>query len=757
MNLKQVLRLPSRHAGSIVVIAIASGLAILSLQWLGYDFSFFTTAYIGDLGDTLGIGWQLQQAMNNLLQRPDNLGFSPALFPEPNSFSYMLAPYGIAVVALPVYLITGHNIILTYNLYLIATFALTAWATYLLVRYLLDAPWTISAVMGLMVAFAQFRFLHLVHIGILSIQFYILALYCLHRLINTPRLRWSVGLGLVIWLGLIAHGYLGIMSMITVAIILVYVVVWKRELVTKAFVGHFAIAFAIGLVLTWPFLAFRFDNPTFLAGRSYDEIVFFSATPAGWLSGNSLIYRDITPYRGEGSIFLGFVPLALAIVAWRYRKHAVGHGPGADQRIITPSDLVLLYGIVIVVGYVFTLGPELKIGEAFIAPLPYMLLMQLPGVSGMRVTARFILLALVGTAILGGYALTILSKRATKLTYWVVVSLVIGMLLIELIPHNRKLGAKSSSAFELSSDETLLRPTVLEIDVPAINWLAQKPAGTAVLHYPVEGSASFRHWFYQQLHGQPMLNGFGNASYFPEWYINVNWHEFPSPSIIQLLKERDIRFILVHHDLLSDAENAELESRWAEFQAAWGEIPCVARFGDVNVFEAQSVPILAKNRPMTIEFNQPVPGEGWAEPEIWRGQLFQNASFQWTANEIATINIPLEEFARAAGDEISIQFRVISAMTPDILDSVTLSVNDERIALRSGLDEEGATIFRGTMSQPILNIKPEGISVSIQVDRLVTPQSLGTNNDSRMLGVAIDWLRIVPNLYLQCESYPPAG
>ena len=755
--MKQVLRLPSKHAGSIAVIAIASGLTILALGWLGYDFRLLSTAYIGDLEDTLGIGWQLQQAMNNLLQRPDNLGYSPALFPEPNSFSYMLAPYGIAIVALPVYLITGHNIILTYNLYLIATFALTGWSTYLLIRYLLDAPWTISAVIGLMVAFAQFRFLHLMHIGILSIQFYILALYCLHRLISTPLLRWSVGLGLVIWLGLIAHGYLGVISMITFAIILGYVVVWKRQLVTKAFVGHFVISCAIGLLLAWPFLAFRLNNPTFLAGHDYDEILRHSATPAGWLSGNSLIYRDITPFRGEGSVFLGFVPLALAIVAWRYRKPAVGHWPGAGRRTFTPSDLVLLYGIVIVVGYVLTLGPVLRIGEAPVAPLPYMLLVRLPGFSGMRATARFILLAMVGTAVLGGYALTLLSKRATKLTYWVVVSLVIGMLTIELTPNNKELGAKISSAFALSSDQTLLRPTVLETDVPVFNWLAQNPAGTAVMHYPVEGSASFRHWFYQQLHGQPMLNGFGNASYFPEWYINVNWHEFPSPSIIQLLKERDIRFILVHHDLLSDAENAELESRWAEFQAAWGEIPCMARFGDVNVFEAQSVPILAPNRPMTIEFNQPVPGEGWAEPEIWRGQFFQNTSFQWTTNEIATINIPMEEVARAAGHEISIQFRVISAMTPEILESVSLSVNDEQIALKTWVDKEGASIFRATVSQTMLNSNTGSISLSIQVDRVVSPQSLGTNNDSRTLGIAIDWLRIGSNLSLQCQSYAPAS
>ena len=101
MNLKQFRRLPSRHTGSIAVIAIATGLTILALEWLGYDFSLLSTAYIGDLEDTVYTGWQLEQAMNNLLKRPDELGYSPAFYPEPNSFSYMVAPYGIAIMALP--------------------------------------------------------------------------------------------------------------------------------------------------------------------------------------------------------------------------------------------------------------------------------------------------------------------------------------------------------------------------------------------------------------------------------------------------------------------------------------------------------------------------------------------------------------------------------------------------------------------------------------------------------------------------------
>ena len=72
------------------------------------------------------------------------------------------------------------------NLYILLTFALTALAVYLLVRYLLDVPLTVAVVSGLAVAFAQFRFIHVAHVETLSTQFFILALYAFHRFLDTP-------------------------------------------------------------------------------------------------------------------------------------------------------------------------------------------------------------------------------------------------------------------------------------------------------------------------------------------------------------------------------------------------------------------------------------------------------------------------------------------------------------------------------------------------------------------------------------------
>src|SRR5439155_23999980 len=95
------------------------------------------------------------------------------------------------------------------------TFVLTAWTAYLLIRYLLSPSSTIATVAALMIAFAQFRFLHFGYFDTLSTQFFLLSLYALHRLIDTPSSFWVVFLGISSWLCIITCGYLGVIFAIT--------------------------------------------------------------------------------------------------------------------------------------------------------------------------------------------------------------------------------------------------------------------------------------------------------------------------------------------------------------------------------------------------------------------------------------------------------------------------------------------------------------------------------------------------------------
>src|SRR5947199_6859427 len=76
---------------------------------------------------------------------------------------------------------------------------------------------------ALMISFAQLRFLHFGHIYTLSTQFFLLSLYALHRLIDTPSSFWVVFLGISSWLCFITSGYLGVIFAITPAVIVAFV------------------------------------------------------------------------------------------------------------------------------------------------------------------------------------------------------------------------------------------------------------------------------------------------------------------------------------------------------------------------------------------------------------------------------------------------------------------------------------------------------------------------------------------------------
>jgi len=189
-----------RYRVELGLMVATTVLALLAFDWKGYDFANISHVVIGDQGDTLTFTSLVYQAIDNLVHRPTNLGFALIYYGDPSPFAYTVAPYGVAVAVLPFYLLTGLNLELTMNLYILLTFALTSLAVYLLVRYLLDVSIEVGVLISLTVAFAQFRFLHVAHVETLSTQFYLLALYCLHRFLDAPSRKWALWLSATFWL-----------------------------------------------------------------------------------------------------------------------------------------------------------------------------------------------------------------------------------------------------------------------------------------------------------------------------------------------------------------------------------------------------------------------------------------------------------------------------------------------------------------------------------------------------------------------------
>jgi len=528
--------------------------------------------------------------MDNLLRRPTELGYSTIFFGEPNSFSYTIAPYAIALVSLPTYLLSGGNLILTYNLYWIATFVLTAWTGYLLAQYLLKAPIGIACVVGILISFAQFRFLHSGHVETLSFQFLLLSLYCLHRLIDKPRLGWALALAASFWLTLMASGYLGIYFVLCGVVIISYVLLKLAPRPRRDLFRMLMIAGNIGAVACLPFLLIR----TARIGVTYEEFVQFSATPRDWFLGTSQIYTGVLPYRDEVTLFLGFTPILLAFAGWRWRNDLLSvvmntsrDSTTSEKRTLSPVEVINLYGILVLMGYVMTLGPVLRLGTDPIMPAPFLWLMQIPGVNALRVPARFIVITIIGTSLLCAAALIWLRNRLPPHHYHLVFTGVCALLLIELTPFN---GNSTKMLLQRSVPPALGVLETQPYTPPIINeWLKYQPTNTPIFHFPdgPHRNEIFTYLMWQSYHNQPMLNGYGSLA--PAWFGTFAWTDFPNASTLTFLIKRNIRYVLIHTNFMTPVERTLFDQRVASAEVA-SQLKYKEQVGEVLIYEVTANP-----------------------------------------------------------------------------------------------------------------------------------------------------------------------
>lgn len=155
-----------------------------------------------------------------------------------------------------------------------------------------------------------------------------------------------------------------------------------------------------------------------------------------------------------------------------------------------------------------------------------------------------------------------------------------------------------------------------------------------------------------------------------------------------------------------------------------------AEYGRVIVHQVR--PFLLRS--VTLEFDSPLPGKGWSYQEVspW------GDSFTWMDAPDATIFLPLTR-----DSDFDLEFRANMAMAPDILESLTLKVNDQPVQLNSTADPGGGTVFQGIISQASLSTGSGATMLSFHIRRTLIPQfTLPYSDDPRTLGLAFDWLRV---------------
>jgi hypothetical protein len=143
-----------------------------------------------------------------------------------------------------------------------------------------------------------------------------------------------------------------------------------------------------------------------------------------------------------------------------------------------------------------------------------------------------------------------------------------------------------------------------------------------------------------------------------------------------------------------------------------------------------------------LTFDQAMWGSGWHQREL---DTLSGLPFRWTGpSPTSTLNFYLE-----AESDYALEFRVIRAISPELLDNLSVQVNGKAIDLTRVSDGGHGAIYRGLIPSEHLQ-KQNLTQLAFQVSETVAPQSLEPGSrDDRPLGIAFNWLRISP---LRVES-----
>jgi hypothetical protein len=481
---------------------------------------------------------------------------------------------------------------------------------------------------GVLFGFAPFRFAQLSHVQLLNFYWAPLALICLDRFLRRARWRDGAAFTACFCLQVLASAYLAFMTAVAVLVYVGYWIVAEGSAPIRR-VGLRALAClgAAALVLVPTHLPYAQVHREWAATRPLIELVFAAPDLWNYLTApptmNDLyvgVFRALG-YRSthEKWLFPGLVLPALVALGF------VGVGDDRARR------LRRLFGILLVVAILLSLGPRLVVGDRRTSVyLPYAALYHLiPGWSGMRVPGRFVLLAVLASvpiATLGAWRCARIVERWSRSVRWARLAPALSAVsLVALIVL--ELGAKSLPLVRV--------PTGIETP-PVYAWLAAQRPGP-VLEIPIGTFEGYRYQAMSTAHWLPLVNGV--SGFFPPTWgeVGEDLRTLPSRAAVERAAALGARVVVLHRALLS----VEDERRWSREAIAEGGLTPVARFGPDEVFGLPAT-ALAATLDATLVVRPRVPpatrvsvaldlrpagGALWAHPAPYG---FSHALVQWT-------------------------------------------------------------------------------------------------------------------------------
>ena len=475
-----------------------------------------------DNGDAMLNEWTIAWVAHQAPRDPLRLFDANIFYPERDTLAYSESMIVQSAMAAP-FLWLGASPVLAYNLVLLAGFALTAWASTLVVaRWTGD--WTIAILAGTFAGFNAHTISRVPHLQAQHGEFLALSLLALDVLLREPRVGHALKLAGWFVLQALTSVYLLVFTAFALtAAALVRPRAWLGSIKAIAMIG--LAAATAGLVLS-PFLLpyWRVSQEQGLV-RSLEDAVLYSAAWTDYFTTAGRLHYSLWSYR-----VASFTPLFPGLAAMTLAGFALYSGAAwSDER-------ARMCVAMIVCGLVLSFGPS--------APGYSALYQVVPLLRAVRAPVRFGYLVVIGIALLAAFG-AVEVKRRLPPGRWTKVAAVL-LLLAVIEPMAAPLGFQPFTG------------------VPAIydTLAAEEQAVIAEMPFPPSRIIfmNARYMLNSTRHFKPLLNGYSGfvpASYY-QHYDAVG--SFPAEESIAALERLGVTHLVVHLDAYDAQAVARIQS-----------------------------------------------------------------------------------------------------------------------------------------------------------------------------------------------------
>ena len=272
---------------------------------------------------------------------------------------------------------------------------------------------------------------------------------------------------------------------------------------------------------------------SFLASPSHAQVALLSLFPDARINETAGTY-----------LFPGVLPIVLGLLAFLLPRRSVTVSDEPSSVRTPIADPRICYGAMTLLALWLAVGPPVGLW-----PFVY----RLPGLNFIRAPSRFVLLGLLGLAMLGGFGFDRLAARVSQSRRFAVAMAV--LLIAEF------------AAFPLGTER-------YHVDIPSVDrWLATQPAPFVVAEVPLPDSRDINRrerrqtlfMLHATAHWQKTIHGYSGIRPALHAELYARLLHFPDDESLTSLDNLGVTFVVVHRDLYAVDEWPAVDARLRAF------------------------------------------------------------------------------------------------------------------------------------------------------------------------------------------------